>query len=64
MAVIGTYFDEINFRMNTIFVDVIDMPDGKSDTIYNSIIECFKDKNIPMKNIIGFCADTCNVITR
>ncbi|KAJ8028913.1 40S ribosomal protein S15 [Holothuria leucospilota] len=38
------------------------MPDGKADTIYNTVLQCFKDKNIPMKNIIGFCADTCNVM--
>ncbi|KAJ8041329.1 hypothetical protein HOLleu_12119 [Holothuria leucospilota] len=62
MAVLATYFDEINFRMSLIFVDLISMPDGKADTIYNTVLQCFKDKNIPMKNIIGFCADTCNVM--
>lgn len=62
MAVIATYFDEKEFRLNKIFVDLIDMPDGKADTIYASVIKCFKDKNIPMENVIGFCADTCNVM--
>lgn len=62
MAVLATYFDELNFRISLIFVDLIRMPDGKADTIYNTVLQCFKDKNIPMGNIIGFCADTCNVM--
>ena len=38
------------------------LDDGKAETIYQAILKCFNDKNIPMINIIGFCADTCNVM--
>lgn len=62
MAVLGTYFDSESFAITSVFIDPVEMPDGKADTIYKAIIQCFEEKHIPMENIIGFCADTCNVL--
>ena len=48
--------------MENDLVDIVELDDGKAETIYQAILKCFNDKNIPMTNIIGFCADTCNVM--
>ena len=62
MSVLGIYFDPDTFRMVTVFIDLVQMPDGKASTIYDNVIRCFQEKNIPIRNIVGFCADTCNVM--
>jgi hypothetical protein len=43
-------------------IDLIPLPNGAAATIYESLIKSLKDKDIPMRNVIGFCADTCNVM--
>jgi hypothetical protein len=43
---------------------MIPLPNGAAATIYESLIKSLKDKDIPMRNVIGFCADTCNVMFR
>lgn len=62
MAVIGTYFDAESFKMNTVFIDLVDLPNGKADTIYTAVIQCLQEKHLPMENVIGFCANTCSVM--
>ena len=65
LAIIGTFFDENNFKLETILIDFIPLADGTANTIYNSMLGNLKEKGIPMKNI-GFCADTvtlCLVLT-
>lgn len=36
----------------------------KSDaqSLCAAIRKCFEDKDIPLKNIVGFASDTCNVM--
>ena len=62
LAILGSYFDAERLNMKFVFIDIVKMPDGKADTIYGKIIECFQERNIPMANVIGFWADTCNVM--
>ena len=62
LAILGTYFDAESFKITIVFIDMIKIPDGTADTIYTNIIKCLQERNIPMKRVIGFCADTCNVM--
>ena len=62
LAILGVYFDEKNFRLETVLIDLVPLPNGVATTIYNSLIETLKERGIPMTNVIGFCADTCNVM--
>lgn len=62
LAILVTYFNPDKFRMENDLIDIAQLDDGKAETIYQAILKCFNDKNIPMTNIIGFCADTCNVM--
>jgi hypothetical protein len=63
LAVLVTYFNPDTFKMDCDLTDIVQLDDGKADTIFKAIVECFEQKGgIPMENIIGFCADTCNVM--
>lgn len=62
LAILVTYFNPDSFQMENDLIDIVQLDDGKADTIYQAILKCFNDKDIPMTNIIGFCADTCNVM--
>ncbi|XP_028416846.1 uncharacterized protein LOC114541055 [Dendronephthya gigantea] len=62
LAILVTYFNPDTFQMENDLIDIVQLEDGKADTIYQAILRCFNDKDIPMTNIIGFCADTCNVM--
>lgn len=44
------------------FIDLTEMLDGKADSIYNKILECFSEKSIPMENVIAVCAETGNTM--
>ena len=62
LAILGTYFDEVSFKLDTFLIDLVTLPDGTATTIYESVIKCLSDKSIPMGNVIGFSSDTCNVM--
>ena len=62
LAILGTYFDEVSFKLDTFLIDLVTLPDGTATTIYESVIKCLSDKKIPMENVIGFSSYTCNVM--
>lgn len=62
LALLGVYFDKEKFQLVNVFIGLIELSDGKAHTIYNKVKECLSEMHIPMENIIGFCADTCNVM--
>ena len=62
LAILVTYFNPDSFKMDCYLIDMVELDDGKADTIYNAVVKCFEQKGIPMENVIGFCADTCNTM--
>ena len=62
LAVLEVYFDEKDFRLEIILIDLIPLKDGTATTIYTSLLESLRERGIPMQNVVGFCADTCNVM--
>jgi hypothetical protein len=61
LAVLGVYFNKKDFRLEIILIDLIPLKDGTATTIYTSLLESLGERGIPM-HVIGFCADTCNVM--
>eukprot|EP00795_Rhopilema_esculentum_P017073 gene17073-8591_t len=47
--------------MKSVSVDLIEIPDKKAQAITDLVIQSLCERNIPMENVIGFCADTCNL---
>lgn len=61
LALLGVYFDKEKFELVIVFIGLVELSDGKAHTIYKKVKECLNEMHIPMENIKGFCADTCNV---
>ena len=62
LAILGVFFGMETFKMINVLVDLIKIPDGKSQTTTDHVIASNREKHILMENVIGFCADTCNVM--
>ena len=62
LAILGVYFNEETFKLEIIVIDLVPLTDGAATTIYNAVIDSLSERGVPMKNVIGFCADTCNVM--
>ena len=62
LAILAVYFNEQTFKLEIILVDLIPLSNGAAATIYKALLDSLKERDIPMKNVIGFCADTCNVM--
>lgn len=43
-------------------LDLVECPDGTAKKLTNSILEWLHKSNIETKQVVGFCADTCNVM--
>jgi hypothetical protein len=54
LAILVTYFKPDKFQKENGLIDIVQLDDGKAETIYQAILKCFSDKDIPMTNI-GFC---------
>ena len=55
-------FDEPTVQPVTRFLDMVEVETVTAVGLYNAIKSSFEEKNIPIKNIIGFSLDTTNVM--
>ena len=62
LAIVGVYFDDTSYKLETILIDLVPLPNGTANTIYETLIGTLKEKDIPMRNVIGFSADSCNLM--
>ena len=62
LAILAVYFNEQTFKLEIILVDLIPLSNGAAATIYKALLDSLKERDIPMKNVVGFCADTCNMM--
>ena len=62
LAIIGSLFDDTKHEVHSVLIDLLEISDGRAVTISDSIVASLTEKKIPMKNVIAFCADTCNVM--
>ena len=62
LALLGTYFDDEDYKMKYVLMHVIEIPDEKAITITDFLIKSLQERLIPFENVLGFYADTCNVM--
>ena len=64
LAILGSFFNESSIKMENTQIDLITFENGSANTIFDSVVKSrpIKEKGIPMENLVGFCADTCNVM--
>ena len=62
LTILGTYCDVEKYKMNSTLIDMIKIPDCRANTITDNLVKSIEEKHIPMENVIGFGADTCNVM--
>ena len=62
LAIVGVYFDDTSYKLEAILIDLVPLPNGTANTIYETLISTLKEKDIPMRNVIGFSADSCNMM--
>lgn len=60
LCVLAQYFED--GKLESSFVDMIEVTDCSALGLYNALKECFISKEIPLENIVGFCSDTTNVM--
>lgn len=62
MAVIIRYFREDNGKVIDRFLELVECFDGKASSIYEEIKKCLERNKIPLRCMIGFGSDNCNVM--
>lgn len=60
MAVVVRYFDHDNQDVFDALLDTVVVENGKGIGLYNSVKKLLEEKNIPLKNIVGFASDNCS----
>lgn len=56
------YYDTDFNKFNTTFFDLKESESGNATDLYNCLKHAFTSKNIPIDNLVGFSADTTNVM--
>lgn len=60
LAIVVTYCENLQTQVDVL--DVVDCPDGSAISLYNNLIKCMEQNNVPFHNWVGFCSDTTNVM--
>lgn len=60
-AITVIYMDNEN-TIQSIFIDMVEMPSGIADDLFQGLLDNLKQKDIPISNMVGFSADTTNVM--
>ncbi|KAF9424289.1 hypothetical protein HW555_000428 [Spodoptera exigua] len=53
------YYDEVDC-VRTQFLDIYEVKSGKAEDLCNSLLTWLEDRQIPLKNFVGFASDTTN----
>lgn len=60
IALVVRYYDEDTHSVEDSFLTIIDVID--TDNLFQAIVDFFESINVPLTNLLGFAADTCNVL--
>ena len=58
LAIVGVYFYDTSYKLETILIDLVALPDGTANTIYKTLISTLKEKLMKERN----SADSCNMM--
>ena len=62
LAIIVVFFSEKDLKLHVEVLDMVKCSDGSAEGLTNRIKQVIEKNSIPWQNIVGFCADTTNVI--
>ena len=62
LAVVIRQFDKENMKVRCSLYDLVELPHGTAEILFNTLMDMFEKDDIPLSNIIGFAADTTNVM--
>lgn len=54
------FFDEDEFLVHTQFLDIYEVTSGKAKDLTDALLNWLTNKQIPLKNFVGFASDTTN----
>ncbi|CAG5109363.1 Similar to ZBED9: SCAN domain-containing protein 3 (Homo sapiens), partial [Cotesia congregata] len=54
------YYDDKTAKIQTNFFDMVETDSATAEDLYSLLIKVITDKNIPLKNFVGFASDTAN----
>lgn len=60
IALVVRYYDEDTHTVEDSFLTIIDVIDP--DNLFKSILDFFTSINVPISNLLGFAADSCNLL--
>lgn len=56
------YVDHLTGSVKTNFFDIFEMSSTTAEDLYNALLQSLRSKDIPLENLVGFSADTTNVM--
>lgn len=48
-----TFYDNVEYKVKTKFFDMIKMPSGTAEQLFNGFKKVVEEKNIPLQNLVG-----------
>ena len=62
LAVVVRYYDNVQQRVIDSLLDAVEVEDGTAQGLYKVVQTLLAQRNIPIKNIIGFASDNCSTM--
>lgn len=62
LAVVARYYDNDQKNVVDSFLQVMEVKDASSSSIYLAIVNLLNELNVPLTNLTGFAADNCSVM--
>ena len=62
LAIVTRHFDKQSSKVQSQLYDLLDLPQADAETVYQTLVNSIEKDKISLKNVIGFAADTCNVM--
>ncbi|XP_065584645.1 uncharacterized protein LOC136043679, partial [Artemia franciscana] len=62
LAIMVVFFSEKDLKLHVEVLDMVKCSDGSAEGLTNRIKQVIEENSIPWQNIVGFCADTSNVM--
>ena len=62
LAIVTRHYDKQSLTVQSKLYDLLDVLQADAGTLYQTLVNAIESDKISVKNVIGFAADTCNVM--
>ena len=62
LAIVTQHYDKQSCTVRSQLYDLLDVPQADAETLYQTLVNAMERDQIHLNNVIGFAADTCNVM--